>query len=70
MKRPAALVTRSGFSGTPGMLVSVVLLGSLHVSLELVLYCTIKKNHVKTFKRHDSSFVARRFRGKVGVKLD
>jgi len=52
------------------MLVSIVLLGSLHVSLELVLYCTIKKNHVKTLKRHDSSFVARRFRGKVGVKLD
>ena len=29
-----------------------------------------QENHVTTFKRHDSSFVARRFRGKVGVKLD
>jgi hypothetical protein len=52
------------------MLVSIVLLGSLLVSLELVFYCTIKRNHVITFKRHDSRLVACRFRGKVGVKLD
>jgi hypothetical protein len=52
------------------MLVSIALLGSLLVSLELVFHCIIEKNHVVTFKPQDLKFVARRFRRKVGVKLD